>query len=166
MSRIGYQKINKNKEVKLEINPDIVNITGPMGKQSLVIPDGIVIKETDGVISIDRVRNTKQTKALHGLTRALLNNAITGVSQGFNKQLEMHGIGYKANVEVDRLTLNVGFSHPVVFDAPEGITFTVQKNIIDIKGIDKGNVGQIAAKIRSVRKPEPYKGKGIRYVGE
>lgn len=166
MSRIGYLSIKKNPDVVLEQNQDGVNVSGPMGKLTVPIPLGIQIIEEGDTIMVSRAKSTKQVKSLHGLTRALLANAVIGVTNGFTKQLEMHGIGYKATVEGERLTLNVGFSHPVVFEAPTGIEFSVQKNVISVKGIDKGDVGQIAAKIREVRKPEPYKGKGIRYVGE
>lgn len=166
MSRIGYLSIGKSPAVTLEQNQDVVNVSGPMGKLSVAIPSGIQITVEGDTIMVNRVKNTKQVKSLHGLTRALLANAVTGVTNGFTKQLEMHGIGYKATVEGEKLTLNVGFSHPVVFEAPTGIEFSVQKNVISIKGIDKGDVGQIAAKIREIRKPEPYKGKGIRYIGE
>ena len=166
MSRIGYLPIKKEDNVNWEINSGLIKIIGPLGELTVQIPIGITVEEKEGLIVVNRTGNSKHTKALHGLFRSLLNNAIIGVSEGFNKQLELHGIGYKAVVEGQKLTLNVGFSHPVIFEAPEGIEFNVQKNTINIKGINKEKVGQIAAKIRSIRKPEPYKGKGIRYTGE
>lgn len=167
MSRIGSKTILIPAGVTVEQLDGNLNVTGPKG--TLIVPVNTRIKVTiDGdIISIDRSGNDPYVRALHGLTRQLAQNAITGVSQGFSKRLEMHGIGYRGQTDGKQLTLTVGFSHPVVITAPEGISFTVEKNtLITVSGIDKQLVGQVAANIRAVKKPEPYKGKGIRYEGE
>lgn len=139
---------------------------GPKGEMEMSIPEDISIKiEDDRVtVSIDRV--SKKTKALHGTFRMLISNMITGVSEGWEKQLELVGTGYRAELSGAKLELKVGFSHPVIVEPPEGITFKVEKSVITVGGIDKELVGQVTANIRRIRPPEPYKGKGIRYVGE
>lgn len=168
MSRIGKKpiKIPDSVEVKM-IEERMVKIKGPKGEISKEIPQDIAIELKDEEILLSPKRKTKKSGALWGLTRALLNNDIKGVTEGFEKELELIGIGYRASVEKEKLlVLEVGFSHKIELEIPEGINVSVKKNIITVSGIDKQKVGEIAAKIRKVRPPEPYKGKGIRYLGE
>lgn len=164
MSRIGNKEIILPSEVTLEIAPNLVKINGPKGQLEVAIPRGIevVISEQTALVK----RKSDNFKALHGLVRSLLANAIEGVEKGFEKKLELHGVGYRAVLEGNVLNLSLGFSHPVKVTAPEGIQFKVEKNTIIISGIDKQSVGQVSAEIRSYRKPEPYKGKGVRYSDE
>lgn len=167
MSRIGTRLITIPSGVTTTLEDGHMRVTGPKGELTVVINHRINVSVQDDAISVNRSGNDKMARALHGLTRQLIANAVTGVSQGFTKRLEMHGIGYRAQTDGSQLTLTVGFSHPVIVQAPEGITFNVDKNTnIAVSGIDKERVGQIAAEIRAVKKPEPYKGKGIRYEGE
>lgn len=163
MSRIGNKLMIKPNDVNVLVENNVINIVGPKGMLSVDLPRKIDII-TDGIeIKVKRKNEERQTKALHGLIWSLLNNAIKGVSVGFEKKLELHGVGYRAQVEGNSLVLSVGYSHPVKIEPPEGINLKVEKNIITVSGIDKQLVGQISANIRSVRKPEPYKGKGIKY---
>jgi len=171
LSRIGKQPINIPDNVEVEIRENLVKVKGPKGELTLHIEPELNVKTENKQIIVFPVRETKKTSALWGLTQRLLRNMIQGVTEGFEKQLEIVGIGYRAALENSKsgrqkLVLNLGFSHPVEIEAPEGIEFKVEKNIITVMGIDKQLVGQIAAEIRSKRKPEPYKGKGIRYLGE
>ena len=153
-------------EVKIEIVADTLRAVGPKGTLSSKIRPEISVSIRGADIYLTAKTLTKETKALLGTTRSLVSNIIQGVKEGYQKQLEIRGIGWKALLEGNKLILNVGFSHPVSIDQPEGIEFSVQRNIITVSGIDKQLVGETAAKIRAIRKPEPYKGKGIRYVGE
>lgn len=166
MSRIGKKPIliPENVEVKLE-NGKIV-VKGPKGELQREIRPEIKILIKRKKISVIPYKPTKKTKAFWGVTRALLFNMIKGVTGGYEKKLQIDGVGYRAKVEGDKLVLQVGFSHPVEVKQPQGIKFSVEKNIINISGIDKEMVGQITAKIRAIRPPEPYKGKGIKYEGE
>ncbi len=166
MSRIGKKPILIPEDVEVKIEKQRVIIKGLKGELSREILREIKIEIKDGQIFVSPQIETKQTKAFWGLTRALLANMIEGVVKGFEKELQVEGLGFKAELEGDNLVLQVGFSHPVVIVNQEGIKFAVKKNIITISGINKELVGQVAAKIRKVRPPEPYKGKGIRYVGE
>lgn len=167
MSRIGSRLITIPSDVTATLADGQFRATGPKGEMTVVVNPRINVTIADGTVSISRSGNDNMARALHGLTRQLIANAITGVSTGFTKRLEMHGIGYRAQTDGKQLTLTVGFSHPVVIDAPEGISFSVDRNtIIAVSGIDKQKVGQTAAEIRAIKKPEPYKGKGIRYEGE
>ncbi len=166
MSRIGKKPIEIPQGVEVKIDGSKVLIKGPKGELAFEVRSEIKIEVKEGKILVTPQIETKNTKAFWGLTRALLQNMVKGVTEGYEKKLEIEGVGYKANLEGQDLVLNVGFSHPVKIKAPEGIKFTVEKNIVTISGIDKGLVGQTAAKVRKVRPPEPYKGKGIRYVGE
>lgn len=145
---------------------EIVKITGPKGQLSQKIEKSMKVAISDGKLIIEATSIAKKTKALQGLTRALLRNAIVGVNDGYAKTLELSGVGFRAQVAEGELTLALGFSHPVKFKAPAGITFSVAENKITVSGIDKHLVGQIAHTIRAARPPEPYKGKGIRYEGE
>jgi large subunit ribosomal protein L6 len=142
-------------------------VNGPLGELAQEVPPRMTIEQTDGTITVTRPTDRGEDRALHGLTRSLVANMVEGVTKGFEKRLEIQGVGYRASLRGAALELNVGFSHPVVKDAPAGITYEVptQTEIV-VKGIDKQQVGQIAAEIRKVRPPEPYKGKGIRYQGE
>ena len=180
MSRIGKQPIQIPEGVEVKIEANKVVVKGPRGEITKEIRPEIKIEMKDydppatlpqagpsGKILVVTPRiETKKTKAFWGLTRALLANAVEGVTKGYERKLQIEGIGFRANLEGDNLELRVGFTHPVKINAPEGIKFAVEKNIITVSGIDKGLVSQTAAIIRKVKKPEPYKGKGIRYVGE
>ncbi len=167
MSRIGKKPIEIPQGVEVSIKDSIVKVKGGKGEIEQVIPVGVFVESKDGQIVVSIKEQSKKNSALWGLIRALLQNAVIGVSQGFEKQLEIIGVGYKANMKGDKLLdLAMGFSHPVEMSVPEGLQVKVEKNIITISGINKEKVGQLAAKIRAVRKPEPYKGKGIRYLGE
>lgn len=167
MSRIGKLPITIPTGVTVEMNGQVATVKGPKGELTAAFLPLVSIELTDGIATVSRQDDSIKARAAHGLTRQLLSNMIIGVSQGFEKRLEMKGVGYRAATEGDKkIILSVGFSHPVPLQAPEGVTFKVEKNIIVITGIDKQSVGQIAAKIREVRPPEPYKGKGIMYLGE
>jgi len=167
MSRIGKKPILIPEGVDVEIKEKKVYFKGDKGELSQFIPDGIGVKKEEGKILVFQERKNKNTPALWGLARALLQNCVDGVSRGFEKKLELIGVGYKVALEGDKtLGLEVGFSHPVKLEIPDDIKVSVEKNIITVFGIDKQKVGEFAAKIRRVRPPEPYKGKGIRYLGE
>lgn len=167
MSKIGKQPIKITEGVTVQITDNKVVVSGPKGQLKQKIQPGIEVKITDGQIVILRKSEDKKTKALHGLTRSLIANMIEGVTNGFLKILEIKGTGYRANIEGDELKLKLGFSHPVIVKPPVGIKFEVKgNNVIKVFGIDRQLVGQVAASIRDIHKPEPYKGKGIRYKGE
>lgn len=166
MSRIGVKPISLPDGVSIETNSGSATIKGPKGQLEVAIPKGIQLEENNSQITIKRKDDHIQTKAFHGLVRALIYNAVLGVTEGFSKRLELKGIGYRAQVEQNKLVLSVGFSHPVEIIVPEDLMVSVEKNQIVVSGIDKQKVGQFAAQIRSVRPPEPYKGKGIRYFDE
>ena len=165
MSRIGYRKIEVPTGVTVELNDNIVKVTGPKGSLSQVMLKGISMKQEGNEITLDRV--DAAAKAMHGTMNALLQNMITGVTKGYEKGLEIVGVGYRFNVQGRKLVINAGYSHPVELQIPEGLTVEAPSNTeITIKGIDKVLVGEFAANVRKVRKPEPYKGKGIRYKDE
>ena len=167
MSRIGKQPIAIPDGVNVAVDPGRVTVNGPLGELTQNVPVRMLIEKEDGQLLVKRPTERGDDRALHGLTRSLVANMVEGVTNGFEKRLEIQGVGYRASLRGTALELNVGYSHPVVIDAPDGITFEVpvQTEIV-VKGIDKQQVGEIAAEIRDVRKPEPYKGKGIRYRGE
>ena len=168
MSRIGRAPITIPGGVQIEVKNGAVNVKGPKGQLTQVIHPDMKLEQEDGVFSVKRPSDSRQHRSLHGLTRALINNMVVGVSDGFKKVLEIEGVGYRAEMDGKTLVLNVGYSHPVRFEPPQNVSFDVEnrsKTII-ISGIDKQVVGEIAAKIRRQRPPEPYKGKGIRYQGE
>lgn len=166
MSRIGRKTIALNKATVTVAN-GMLTVKGPKGELSRELPSLISIDITDGIATVSRADDSKQARALHGLMRSLLNNMVEGVNNGFTKTLELIGVGYKASVQGDRLTLSLGYSHPIEVDAPAGISFeTETPTKVLVKGIDKEAVGNISAKIRAFRKPEPYKGKGVKYSGE
>jgi large subunit ribosomal protein L6 len=166
MSKIGSRKIEIPEAVNVQIGADFVKTTGPKGELELEIPKNIVVKKEGSAIEVSRLRHGNYTRSLHGLIRKLIYNNIFGVSQGFERKLDFKGVGFKAEVQGNKLILNVGFSHPVEIEAPEKIEFKVEKNIITVSGIDCQKVGQIAAQIRAVKPVEPYKGKGIKYLEE
>lgn len=167
MSRIGKKPIEIPGGVNVKLTDGVVTTKGSQGTLSYAIPAGISVDIQEKQIVVTRATEQKRHRALHGLVRSLLNNMVTGVSTGFAKTLIIEGIGYRVTKQGNGITLAVGYSHPVNFEAPQGITFDVEaQNRIIVKGADKQLVGQVAANIRSVRKPEPYKGKGIRYSDE
>lgn len=164
MSRIGLQPVIVLSGTEVQISPGQVEVKGPKGEMKLALPSAVEIKQINGRLLVnDRSGNNP---AIHGTIRSLLNNLVVGVSDGFEKKLELFGLGYRANLEDKKLVLQVGFTHPVGLEIPEGIEVRVEKNTVTIAGCDKQAVGQFAAEVRSVKKPEPYKGKGIRYQGE
>jgi len=168
MSRIGKAPIAVPNGVDVKLDGDSLTVKGPKGELSHKIPENISVATSDGTLTVERANEERQVRALHGLTRSLIDNMVTGVTQGFHKDLEIVGVGYRATAKGNStLELNLGFSHPVVVDAPDGIEFVVpQPTRVEVHGIDKQLVGQVAANIRAWRKPEPYKGKGVRYVDE
>ena len=168
MSRIGRMPIPVPEGVAVSIEGNRVTVRGPKGELSRSFDQDMSIALRDNQIIVIRPSDSKRHKAMHGLTRALLANMVTGVSEGFRKTLEIVGVGYRAEVREEKLVLSVGFSHPVPIESPPGITFRGEKGYrsFTVEGIDKELVGEVAARIRAVRKPEPYKGKGIRYLGE
>lgn len=167
MSRIGNMPVKIPKGVEVTVEGNSIKVKGPKGTISREFHKDMAIKAEDSMIIVERPSNGKSYKALHGLTRSLINNMVTGVVQGFEKKLTLEGVGYRAAKQGKKLVLTVGYSHPVEFEPPENIEFEVPApNRIFVKGIDKDMVGQIAANIRAVREPEPYKGKGIRYENE
>jgi large subunit ribosomal protein L6 len=167
MSRIGKQPIEIPDGVNVAVDPGRVTVNGPLGELTQQLPVRIKVEKEDGQLVVTRPTDRGDDRALHGLTRSLVANMVEGVTKGFEKRLQIQGVGYRATLRGTALELNVGFSHSVVIDAPAGIEFEVptQTEIV-VKGIDKQQVGEIAAEVRDVRPPEPYKGKGIRYEGE
>lgn len=166
MSKIGKQPVEIPQGVTVEVAERTIKITGPKGTLEKTFPRKIEVGVNNGKIQVSRKGDTKVAMSLHGTYRALINNMVKGVTEGFKRELELVGTGFRAEVAGDTLSLMVGYSHPVKIRAPEGITFKVEKTIVTVEGIDKEVVGQVAANIRAVRKPEPYKGKGIKYVEE
>lgn len=167
MSRIGKMPITIPKEVKVELNNNNIKISGERGTLESSFHPDMQVKIEEGKIFVSRPSESKFHRSLHGLSRTLINNMVEGVSSGFEKILEIQGVGYRATLEGGKMVLQIGYSHLIEFDTPKGIEFEVEKQkIIKIKGIDKQLVGETAAQIRALRKPEPYKGKGIRYIDE
>jgi large subunit ribosomal protein L6 len=167
MSRVGRKVIPIPKAVKVQIGAQALQIEGPKGKLTTPVPPGISFKLEDGELAASRTNDERQQRAFHGLARALASNAVKGVTEGFSRELDIVGVGYKATVEGNKVVFALGYSHPVVYPIPDGIKVAVEKQTrITVTGIDRQKVGQVAAEIRSLRKPDPYKQKGIRYVGE
>ena len=167
MSRIGKKIIQLPKGVKVAVEGSIATVEGPKGKINCPVPAHISFDIQAETIQINRANEDAQTKAYHGLTRALVQNAITGVTEGFKKDLDIVGVGYKAAMDGKKLRLDLGYSHPIFYEIPQGIQVAVEKlTHVTVSGSDRQLVGQVAAEIRSFRSPEPYKGKGVRYVNE
>ena len=167
MSRIGRMPIAIPAGVTVDIaENNKVTVKGPKGTLERVLPSEMEIKLEGAEVTVSRPNDLKKMKSLHGLTRTLIHNMVVGVTDGYEKKLEVNGVGYRAAKSGKKLTLNLGYSHPVEMEDPEGLEATVEGNIITVKGIDKERVGQYAAEIRDKRRPEPYKGKGIKYAGE
>lgn len=168
MSRIGRLPITVPQGVTVNVQKNTVRVKGPKGELLRTFDPDMQIAMEDNSIVVQRPTDHRRHRALHGLTRALLNNMVIGVSEGFVRRLEIQGVGYRAELQGKNLVLNVGYSHPVVIEPPDGISFEVEKGYrgISVSGVDKEMVGEMAARIRRVRPPEPYKGKGIRYEGE
>ncbi len=167
MSRVGKKLVPIPKNVKLLVSGSIVYVEGPKGKLQYQLPEGIETELKDSELIVKRLSDSKMQASLHGTSRSIISNMIKGVTEGFIKELEIVGVGFRAQVQGKKLSMHLGFSHPVDFDIPEGIVIETPKpNQILVKGIDKIKVGEVAAELRSFYKPEPYKGKGIRYAGE
>jgi large subunit ribosomal protein L6 len=167
MSRIGKQPIPLPDGVSIEIAPGSVSVKGPKGELSQELPREMKVEQADGTVTVERPTDRGDHRALHGLTRSLIANMVEGVTDGFEKRLEIQGVGYRAQLKGKNLELALGYSHPIQLDAPEGIDFEVpQPTEVVVRGIDKQLVGETAARIRKRRPPEPYKGKGVRYAGE
>ncbi|MBI3939965.1 MAG: 50S ribosomal protein L6 [Acidobacteria bacterium] len=175
MSRVGKKPIPLPKDVKVNVTKTTVEVQGPKGTLTTPLPYGIRCAVENGRLQAERSNNSKSQMALHGLVRSLLANAVTGVTQGFKRELDIVGIGFKADVKKDAVLLSLGYSHPIEYPVPRGITITVEKvarpiqnyvGTLIVEGSDRQKVGQVAADIRSLRNPDPYKGKGVRYVGE
>ena len=167
MSRIGRMPITVPSGVTVTVSGQDVAVKGPKGELSLIVAEPIAVAQDDGTLSVTRPNDERASKQLHGLTRSLINNMVVGVTDGYSKTLELVGTGYRVQAKGQGIELALGFSHPVEVKAPEGITFEVPSpNRIAVRGTDKELVGQVAADIRKLRKPEPYKGKGVRYLGE
>jgi large subunit ribosomal protein L6 len=167
MSRLGKKPLPIPEKVKVEFKNNTLEATGPLGKMSQPIHPRITIKVDKSQLLVEPLGSSREDNMLHGLTRGLVKNALDGVSLGFKKNLEVQGLGYKVALEGNKLTMQLGFSHPVVFPVPEGIKVVVDKQtLISISGVDKALVGEVAARIRALRPPEPYKGTGVRYAGE
>ena len=166
MSRVGKKIIQIPEGVEVKVEKGKVSVKGPKGELAMEFRPEIKVEVEEKQIKVSPVKEVKETSALWGLTQALISNMVDGVTKGFEKKLEIQGIGFRAEVTAEGLVLHVGFSHAVNMKIPEGVKITVEKNIVTVSGTDKGLVGQVAANIRKVKKPEPYKGKGIRYLGE
>jgi len=167
MSRIGRMPVPMPKEVKVAFDPSKVEVTGPKGLLAYSLPQGISITVDGGKILVHRADDQRTSRALQGLTRSLVANMVTGVTQGFEKKLEIVGVGFRADLQGSTLKLALGYSHPILYPLPKGIKVEIEKQtLLTVKGIDRQQVGVVAAQLRSIKPPEPYKGKGIRYVGE
>ncbi len=166
MSNIGKKPLKLPDKVEVKIEDGFVKVKGPKGELSQKILPGLKVVVEDRVLRVIREKDDRITKSYHGLLRKLIGNMVEGVTKGFEKRLEIQGIGYKAEKSGNSLKMSLGFSHPVIYEIPNDVEVNLQGNIIVVKGIDKQRVGQVAAEIRALKPPEPYKGKGIRYVGE
>lgn len=166
MSRVGKLPIQIPSGVTITVDSDAVKVSGSKGNLETSQLEGITVKVDDGVLTVTRANDEPKVRAKHGLMRALINNMVVGVSQGFSKQLELNGVGFRVALAGTDLKFNIGFSHEVVYKLPAGVQAVVEQNKITVSGIDKQQVGQVAAEIRALKKPEPYKGKGIKYIDE
>ena len=166
MSRIGKLPIAVPTGVTITVDADVITVSGPKGSLEQFVLPHINLTIEDGVVTVTRKSEEKIAKSQHGLMRALINNMVVGVTKGFEKKLEVNGVGFRVNGGGQAISMSLGFSHPVDYKAPEGVTLTVEKNLITVSGISKQQVGQVAAEIRAFKKPEPYNGKGIKYIDE
>jgi large subunit ribosomal protein L6 len=166
MSRIGRSPIEVPAGVTLEITAETVKATGPKGTLEVKLLSGLKVEQQDNVLKVSKALDNEETQRTYGLQRTLINNIVVGVSKGYERQLEINGVGYRANVAGQTINLTLGYSHPIEFPLPQGVEAKVERNVITLSGADKQVVGQVAANIRALRKPEPYKGKGIKYVEE
>lgn len=166
MSRVGKMPITVPNGVTITADADTVTVAGSKGTLSRPTLPGVTVQQDGDQIVLTRVNGEAANRARHGLMRSLVNNMVTGVSQGFSKQLEINGVGYRASMAGQDLKFNLGLSHDVTYKLPAGVTASIEQNVITLSGIDRQQVGQVAAEIRALKKPEPYKGKGIKYVGE
>ena len=166
MSRVGKLPVTVPSGVTITVDAGEITVAGPKGTLKQFTMPGITVKQEENEVLVTRANDEPKIRAKHGLMRALINNMVQGVSQGFSKKLEINGVGYRVNLQGADLKFNLGFSHDVIFKLPQGITATVEQNNITVSGIDKQQVGQVAAEIRALKKPEPYKGKGIKYADE
>lgn len=166
MSRVGKQPVTVTSNVTVTITDDVITVQGPKGTLSHPVLPRVSVSQEDNIVQVARQDDDKASRSQHGLMRAAIQNMVTGVTEGFKKQLEVNGVGYKVSVSGKSIKLSLGFSHDVTYSIPEGISASVEGNVVTIEGIDKQAVGHSAAEIRALRKPEPYKGKGIKYVDE
>jgi large subunit ribosomal protein L6 len=166
MSRVGKLPIKVPSGVTITVDDSKITVAGPKGTLEQFTMPGITVTQDGDQVTVTRIDDQPVHRAKHGLMRALINNMVVGVTQGFSKKLELHGVGFRVAIAGNQLKMNLGFSHEVVFQIPEGIQVAVEQNTITVTGIKKQQVGQVAAEIRALKKPEPYKGKGIRYEGE
>lgn len=166
MSRVGTSPIQLPAGVSVSISPSIIAVNGPKGSLEQPALPGITVKQEDSLVTVSRANDEAVNRANHGLMRTLVNNMVKGVSEGFERKLELNGVGFKVNLAGNVLKFNLGFSHEVPYTLPQGVNAAVEQNVITISGIDKQQVGQVAAEIRALKKPEPYKGKGIKYADE
>jgi large subunit ribosomal protein L6 len=166
MSRVGRKQIPVPKGVNVTVGKDQVAVKGPKGELKRAVPSGIALKLNGAELSVERADDSRENRAKHGMVRALVANMVKGVTDGFERKLEINGVGYRADVAGQKLNMALGFSHPVVFDLPKGIAAKVDKNVVILSGIYKEQLGETASKIRAIRPPEPYKGKGIKYIEE
>lgn len=166
MSRVGKLPIDIPSGVTITVDPDFVTVTGPKGTLKQFTMPEVTVSVEDNKVVVTRANDEPKVRAKHGLMRALVNNMVVGVSTGFSKKLEINGVGFRVMLQGTELKFNLGFSHDVIYKLPEGITATVEQNTITVTGISKQQVGQVAAEIRALKKPEPYKGKGIKYADE
>lgn len=166
MSRVGKQPIKVPGGVTITVDPDFVTVAGPKGTLKQFTMPGITVKQEGEEVLVTRKNDEAEQRAKHGLMRSLVNNMVVGVSQGFSKKLEINGVGYRVALQGTDLKFNLGYSHDVIYKMPQGVTATIEQSTITVAGIDKQQVGQVAAEIRKLKKPEPYKGKGIKYADE
>jgi large subunit ribosomal protein L6 len=166
MSRIGKQPISVPSGVNITLDDDFITVNGPKGSLKQFTMPGVKVSQSDSELSVNRDNDERQNRSRHGLMRSLISNMVAGVTQGFEKKLEINGVGYRVQQQGENLKFNLGFSHDVVYKIPAGIQASIEQNVITISGIDKQQVGQVAAEIRALKKPEPYKGKGIKYSDE
>ncbi|MGN6752726.1 MAG: 50S ribosomal protein L6 [Intrasporangium sp.] len=167
MSRIGRLPVSVPAGVDVTVSGQDITVKGPKGQLALTVPEPISVEQTDGTLEVKRPNDERDSRSLHGLTRSLINNMVLGVTEGYEKKMEIYGTGYRVAAKGSNLEFSLGFSHPVLVEAPDGITFAVENPTrFSVQGIDKQLVGEVAANIRKLRKPDPYKGKGVRYAGE